>query len=380
MWTFSASVFLSLLCLTSCSSFLLPYSREKEDFSGPYESYFWKYTKSFTDFSDPSRIENYFTNVRKKRLSMVVKKGTQVFRSSYSAGKVTYNFFLRTYNLEDMPLQKINSSLRNWYRSAPELFSNWSLAVGNFYSSRFNDKSFSSVPRGWERIRYFFEQEVKKGLILKSRGNYTTTTDLVFSFPPERIYFEWDRDQKWRQQLALLYIPGNSWYEGCFYPFAEDLSFDIHNFHSGDLKISSRAEDIETSYRDLWYVDYFSSDNLTTAGKLNSRLVKKEVKKGEFGKEISFSSPLRQKRFSSLAQFTDSFSRALNYVEIKNYLTENFFPKFSVLFSDYFRKKEKKVIVTLTSKSKYLNLEKLVLKEKEEIIISVETLIHQVIL
>ena len=111
-------------------------------------------------------------------------------------------------------------------------------------------------------------------------------------------------------------------------------------------------------------------------------LIKKEIKKGEFKEKIFISSPLRQKRLSSFAQFTDSFSLALNYPEIKNYLIKNLSPplNFSVFFSDYFQKRERELTILLTSKNKYLNLQKLVLKEKEEIIISVETLIHQVIL
>ena len=385
MWLQLISVFLSLLCFFPCSPFFLSYSGGKENILGSYnqyESYLWKFTKPFTDFSDPSRIENYFTNVEKERLSIVVKKGTDVFRSSYEPGRMTYNLFFQTYHLQDMPLQKINPRLRNWYESAPELFFNWSLVIGKFYSSRLNVKSSSSIPGNWEEIRYFFDQEVKKGLILKSHNSYVTTTDLVFSFPTERIYFKWNRNQQWRRELALLYIPGNPWYEASFQPFAEDLDFDVQNFHPGDLKISSRPEDIEASYRDLWYVDYFSLDNLTTAGKLNPRLVKKEIKKGEFKKKSFVSSPLRQKKLSSFAQFMDSFSLALNYLEIKNYLIKNLSPplSFTVFFSDYFQKREMELSILLTSKNKYLNLQKLVLKEKEEIIISVATLIHQVIL
>jgi len=38
-------------------------------------------------------------------------------------------------------------------------------------------------------MKAFFDRGVKKGLLSETNGEYSPTTDLVLSFPPERILF-----------------------------------------------------------------------------------------------------------------------------------------------------------------------------------------------
>src|SRR5207247_516268 len=105
-------------------------------------------------------------------------------------------------------------------------------------------------------------------------------------------------------------------------PFLSNLKFDTKNLREGDLEISSEKKAIETSYQNLWYVNYFSLDNITKSGKLNDRLIEKEINYGKEGKKNFIYQTVKKKKIFSQKEFSASFSTALNYFEIKNYLTE----------------------------------------------------------
>ncbi len=341
------------------------------------EDYVWKYTKSFTDFSDPADLNNYFTGTAKKKISIVIKKNYVFFNQDTASRNNAYYFLsFQSSKLKNMPLSKVNPVLQSWYKSSPDLFSNWSISI---YKTSFQGLKFRDENQGWEVMKAFFDRGVKKGLLSETNGEYSPTTDLVLSFPPERILFTWNLITKWDRRMRLFRHQGNSSYWAYSYPFLSNLTFDIRNLQKGDLEVSSRKEDIEASYLNLWYVNYFSLNNITKSGKLNDHLIRKKISYGKEGKESFYFWSGSEKSFSSFSEFTAFFSTALNYLEVKDYLKENSLQRFSILFSNYLEKKEREVTTLLESQSKYLNLKPLFLHEKEKIRISTTILLHQVI-
>jgi len=110
------------------------------------------------------------------------------------------------------------------------------------------------------------------------------------------------------------------------------LRFDIEKIRSEDFKISSAQADIETSYRNLWYVDYFSSANLERDGELNQDVILKEaVQREDKGKVYQ---QRTEKKLFTRESFSTFFSSAINYREMKQFLTSQGEEKFSVLFSE----------------------------------------------
>ena len=364
-------------------SFTFPFSlqtyltRESNKILNLEEDYIWEYTKSFADFSDPTDLNNYFTGTAKEKISIVIKKDYVFFNQDTFKGNNPYYFLnFQSSKLKNMPLSKVNPVLRSWYKSSPDLFSNWSISI---YKTSFPGLNLRDESLGWKIMKAFFDRGVKKGLVSETDGEYSPTTDLVLSFPSKRILFTWNLITKWDRRMRLFRHQGSSNYWAYSYPFLSNLTFDIKNLQKGDLEVSSVKEDIETSYLNLWYVNYFSLNNITKSGKLNDHLIRKKISYGKEGKKSFYFDRVQKKSFSSFSEFTAFFSLALNYLEIKDYLKENSLQRFSILFSNYLEKKEREVTTLLESQSKYLNLKPLFLHEKERIQISTIILLHQVI-
>ncbi len=281
-----------------------------------------------------------------------------------------------------MPFQKLNPVLQGWLRSSPRLFAYWNIYVSgnslNYLEENSSDSSVSlQEKRGWKAIETFFEQERTKGLIKKEGNRYLSTTDLVFSFPSKKISFNWKATEKQELQLRIYFTDKDPTYSGYEFPFITKLRFDIEKIRSEDFKISSAQADIETSYRNLWYVDYFSSANLERDGELNQDVILKEaVQREDKGKVYQ---QRTEKKLFTRESFSTFFSSAINYREMKQFLTSQGEEKFSVLFSENQIRHEWQVKVILKALDNHFDFKRLVLRRREGQQLSSETIIHQLI-
>src|SRR6266511_3035152 len=146
------------------------------------------------------------------------------------------------------------------------------------------------------------------------------------------FFIDKNKRKKKKIQLIIYFTDKDLKYSGYEFPFITKLRFDIEKIRSEDFKISSAQADIETSYRNLWYVDYFSPANLERDGELNQDVILKEaVQREDKGKVYQ---QRTEKKLFTRESFSTFFSSAINYREMKQFLTSQWEEKFSVLFSE----------------------------------------------